>query len=111
MKAESRSAADMRDQLLALFPGYRTHWESPDNPFTAEDGTFSHHGLMIDFTDLLGRNVRGFSEKQIGESCRFIDVSVSIEGPLENAVSTCLLEHLHQIGAWRTLGHRLSKTA
>ena len=32
-------------------------------------------------------------------------------GPLENAVSTCLLEHLHQIGAWKALRPHLGAEA
>jgi hypothetical protein len=110
VRAEPASPVDIRARLLALFPAYRTQRESSDNPYIAEDG-FSHHGLMIDFTEILGRNVRNFSEQQIDALCRLIDAAVSRTGPLENAVSSCLLEHLQQTGAWKTLGHRLSNGA
>lgn len=111
MTTPPRTPSELRDLLYKIFPVYRTHWEDSDNPFISEDGTFNFHGVMIDFTEYFARSLDALSEKQLRELGGLIDAAVAEDGPLENAVSTCLLEHLHQIKASKVLGPFLSPIA
>jgi hypothetical protein len=106
-----RTPAELRDLLCKIVPTYRTHWEDSDNPYISEDGTFSFHGVMIDFTQYFGRSIDTFSEKQMREIGDLINAAVADDSPLENAVSTCLLEHLRQIKASKKLAPFLSSIA
>ena len=106
-----QSPPELRDLLFRIFPAYQPQWESADNPFVSDDGTFSYHGLMIDFTEFFGRNLASLSEKQLREFGGLVNAVVAADGPLENAVSTCLFEHLHQIKAAKALRPFLSPVA
>jgi hypothetical protein len=41
---------------------YRSYWESEENAFISEDGTFSHNSVMTDFTEFFARSLSTLSE-------------------------------------------------
>ena len=98
------AAKDLRDLLFKVFPSFANEWEEDQEDFTL-------HGVLLRFTDYFGKWEEPFSEKQISKLATFINDSVGNDDELENAISTCFLEHLRQIRADRTLLPYLSKLA
>jgi hypothetical protein len=92
--------------LFNIFPEYSA---TVPNPINAEDPSF--HSVLIEFSSDFGRLARGASEKQLRSFALLINAAVENGGGLENAFSTCLLEHLHQIRALQALRPYLSKLA
>jgi hypothetical protein len=107
---ERISPPQLRDALVDIFPGFQQYWEDDENPHL-EAGEFNHHGLMLEFVSYFAKGLAGFSEKQLQRLAIVINDSVSKPGPVENAVSTCFLEHLHQIHAEKALRPFLSSEA
>ena len=104
------SPEQLRDALVAIFPGFKEYWEDDDNPHL-ESGAFTHHGLMIEFTSFFGKELATFSERQLKAFADVVNSAVGQPGALENAVATCFLEHLHQIHANKALNPFLSRQA
>jgi hypothetical protein len=63
------------------------------------------------FAEYFGANSKCFSKKQLCRLGEWLSEAVSVSGPLENAVSTCFLEHVHQLKVDRRLAPYLSKSA
>src|SRR5688500_10144342 len=38
------------EQLVALFPGFRGHWDNPGNCFREDDGSFTSQGVFAEFS-------------------------------------------------------------
>ena len=66
---------------------------------------------MFEFADYFARNYNAFSEKQLQQLGIWINDSVVASGNLENAVSTCFLEHSRQLKVNRVLAPYLSTFA
>lgn len=94
--------------LVEIFPDFLE-----DYPIEAlkEEGSESLHFVMLNFTPYFSRNRRSFSEKQLKAFAVFINEAVVVEDSLENAVSTCFLEHLQQTQSYKTLAPFLSSNA
>ncbi|HTA79548.1 MAG TPA: hypothetical protein VK720_08370 [Terracidiphilus sp.] len=69
------------------------------------------HCVMRHFTEYFGANHPQFSERQLTALARLLDEAVMVNDDLENAVATCMLEHLHQINGCRALSPYLSQKA
>jgi hypothetical protein len=63
------------------------------------------------FTQCFGRVQRALSAKQLKGLGALLSDAVELDDDLENAVSTCFLEHLRQIGGYRALAPFLSERA
>lgn len=100
------SPVELVEVLFNIFPEYRL---PPASPIQGEDPSF--HSVLIDFCTDCGRLVNCASERQLSAFGHLINAVVEKGGDLENAFSTCVLEHLHQIGALQTLRPYLSKLA
>jgi hypothetical protein len=92
------------DALAAIFPEFRGAWEVSEVP-----GTF--HEVMLRFTPFFGSRARFASPEDLNRLGDLINKTVAQDGLIENAVATCLLEHLHQIDAWRAMKPYLSDLA
>ncbi len=57
----------------------------------------SYHSLLNDFIYFYGKNSTTFTERQLRNFAEVINSAVDAGGTLENAFSTCFLEHLEQI--------------
>lgn len=92
--------------LAVLDPTFGTEWEldeyGPD---------FNHHAVMQAFAVHLGRNQTNYSAGQLRTLGDWLNEAISAGGDIENAVSTCLLEHLRQLRLNRALWPYLSKAA
>jgi hypothetical protein len=84
-----------------------------DPPFEAEleiedPEELNHHRVMMIFAPYFAANQHLFSVKQLRRLGEWINAAVSMGGELENAVSTCFLEHARQLKINRTLAPYLS---
>jgi len=68
-----------------------------------ETGDVGLHGVMRHFTEYFGAFGQTFTKGQLQALGRVLDQATVQGGKLENAVSTCFLEHLHQIKSGRIL--------
>jgi hypothetical protein len=71
----------------------------------------TYHSVLREFVPFFGGELASFSQQQIHALSALVNAAVKEDGPLENAFSTALLEHLHQIRAEHALRPHLSKTA
>jgi hypothetical protein len=100
-------AMQLFEVLVRIFPAF-------EQTAVIEDIQESENGLhcvMSLFTVYLGANRGSFSDGAFRNLGNLINEAVSLDDVLENAVSTCLLEHLGQIRAYKLLSPYLSKKA
>ena len=98
------TAIELKNRLTKIFPTF-------DNEWVEDEEINSLHGVLLVFTPYFGSESSKFTEKQIKMLSVLINETVKNEDDLENAVSACFLEHLHQIKAEITLRPYLSKLA
>jgi hypothetical protein len=82
------------EDLFTIFPQYRAAYNGP-----IHDDAPSFHSVLMAFTPFFGGQIASFSEGQLRGFGDLVSDAVAVGGSLENAFSTCLLEHLHQIRA------------
>jgi hypothetical protein len=101
------SPEEVLEQLIAVFPTF-AKWRE-DEGYTSEPPTY--HQIMLGFCQFFGGGVEGFTEQQLRRFAKWVNEAVLDDGPLENAVSTCFLEHTRQIKVNRVLAPYLSRVA
>ena len=111
MTARPETALELWQLLSEIIPTFEGAAPAEDVDHWENNSTSSFHSVMIAFTDHFGEVRTKLSRKQIELLSEFINFSVEADDKLENAVSTCLLEHLHQIEAYKTLAPFLSNKA
>ena len=100
-----QTAKELWTLFTEIFPSFSAYCEEEIEP----DTTF--HFVMMDFTSYFGRYHDTFSESQLKKLGHFINDAVAVDDMLENAVSTCFLEHLRQVRSYKTLSPFLSRQA
>jgi hypothetical protein len=107
---------DTLSQLCEMFPAFKAEWDKEEAP--PEDGLvegvyyeWSHHAVLSAFLVYFARTHPSFSEKQLRHFGDWVDRAVSIDDDLENAVSTCFLEHTRQRRINRVLAPYLARRA
>ncbi len=85
-------------QLCGIFPDFEALWAEEAAP--PEDGLvdgvyyeWTHHAVMRSFLAYFSYHQEQFTHKQLRDIGKWIDRAVSEDDDLENAVSTCFLEH------------------
>ena len=101
----SGSPKEMIDFLVSLDPPFETELEAE----ALEELT--HHQVMMIFARYFSSNQASFSTKQLRRFGEWLNASVAAGGVVENAVSTCLLEHSRQLKVNRILAPYLSPLA
>jgi hypothetical protein len=101
-----QTPGQLLEGLFAIFPQYRAGYRGP-----IHDDAPTYHSVLLAFTPFFGAQLASFSEAQLRAFGELVSTAVAQDGPLENAFGTCLLEHLHQIGAERAFRPYLSKIA
>jgi len=93
---------DTLRRLCELFPTFASWWEGEGAP--PEDGLIdgvyyesTHHRVLAEFCDYFVENHRSFKEQQLKEFGAWIEEAILAGGEVENAVSTCFLEHVRQL--------------
>jgi hypothetical protein len=96
------SLNDTMEFLVALDSAFETELEVEDS----EELTL--HRVMMIFAQYFGANHSRFSQKQLRRLGDWLSTAVSAGDELENAVSTCFLEHARQL---KVLAPQLSQLA
>ena len=96
MSALPQTPAALLEELFAVFPQYRSGYDKY-GPLSDSPPTF--HSILIEFSVFFGGELASFTEAQLRRFGALVSEAVEGGGKLENAFGTCLLEHLHQIGA------------
>ena len=104
------SPGQLRDQLSEIFPAFRDHWDDKDNPFVQDDGSFGYHAVMLNLNDFFAGH-ESWSNEQLRAFSELLNAAVTRDDDLENAVSTCFLEHMHQMKMTKLLSPYLTPEA
>ena len=99
------SPEQLLEELFEIFPECRSSYE----PF--HDDAPSFHSVLLGFSPLVTAVLKTCSKPQLLAFANLVNAAVERGGDLENAFGTCLLEHLGQLGALKTLRPHLSKLA
>lgn len=103
----NRPAEEALRFLAATDPAFRERWDeaghSPDEA--------TPHRVLADFAEHFSRAHHDYSPRQLKALGLWLSDAVATEGPLENAVATCFLEHSRQLRFNRVLAPYLSKAA
>lgn len=90
--------SQLLDRFNELTPGFSDHWESPENLFRDEDGSFTLHGVCAEWSLFFEKASERLNRSQMQKLFDFIERNVSgPDGPrtdLDNALCTCLLENI-----------------
>jgi hypothetical protein len=101
----AESLEDVTKFLVALDSAFAIELE------LEEPGELTLHGVMSLFAQHFGSNGGGYSERQLRSLGGWLSSAVTVPGSLENAVSTCFLEHTRQLKVNRLLAPYLSRLA
>ena len=91
------------NKALTAFTIHRLETENEDE--------LTAHRIMMLFAQYFGANHGSFTKKQLARLGEWLSSSVATGGTLENAVSTCFLEHSHQLKVNRIIAPFLSHDA
>jgi hypothetical protein len=94
-----------KDFLVSLDPAFETELEDE------ADEDLTDHRVMMLFAQYFGANHGSFSSRQLQALGTWLNAAVAAGGELENAVSTCFLEHARQLKVNRVLAPYLSAQA
>jgi len=90
-------------QLCEVFPSFGIWWEQ-EEASPPEDGLvdgvyyeWTHHAVLRQFLSYFSTNHESFTERQLQRFGAWVDNAIAQKGDLENAVSTCFLEHARQV--------------
>lgn len=103
--------------LVELFPEFEKEWQ--DELEGHEDSAnyigyrvdITFHQVIQTFAPYGSKFLETLQPKQLGRFCKFINEAVESGGDLENALSTCLLEHASQLEIIKILKPKLTGAA
>ena len=105
-------------QLCEVFPSFGAWWEKEEEAPPPEDGLvdgvyyeWSHHAVLRQFLLYFSMNHESFTRRQLQRFGAWVDNAIAVKSDLENAVSTCFLEHMRQVKVNRVLAPYLSANA
>jgi hypothetical protein len=105
-------------QLCEIFPSFDAWWQKEEVHPPTEDGPvdgvyyeWTHHAVMSQFLIFFSLNQNAFAAEQLRQFGAWVDQVIATRDDLENAVSTCFLEHTRQVKASRILAPYLSRAA
>jgi hypothetical protein len=103
MNVRATDADQLLDQLRRMFPAFESHSRDGDEDVP------SLHSVMAAFLIWFGINARRQEEVALKQFASFLDQAVAVDDVLENAMTTCFLEHLRQVNSYKILAPHLSK--
>ena len=95
-------------ELSRIIPAFASEWAQD---YGEAESAPNFHQVMHTFTYVFGVARPSLSSSELRSVADLVNACVSSNDDLENAVSTCFLEHLHQIEALRALWPYLSERA
>lgn len=112
MKNPTMTKEEVAKYLIELFPGFSKVWNSGDTLYREEDGSYTYHGLFLEFSVYFRDHFNDFSDEQLKklfskvEGWERKETSSSPkddEQLLSNAVFTCFLENIAGEGFTRRI--------
>lgn len=100
--------SELRALLVQLFPAFDAATDGLE-PMEPEEIPYTFHTVMFDFAPFFAKHQTGFSPRQLERFAQFLVRASASEGSLENAISTCFLEHTRQLKVNRALQPWLAK--
>jgi hypothetical protein len=89
------TAQAILDRLFTLCPDFAVPWDSPDNCFREDDGSFTHCGVFAEFSHYFRDRYERFSPAQVAAVGRFVTKCVAPpDAELSDAAATCFLENV-----------------
>ena len=95
------TARELWIALVELFPGFLDDCAAEKMNETEREGTATPHFVIMRFTPYMGRNREAFSAHQLKALGSLVNEAVVVDDDLENAISTCFLEHLRQVRSYK----------
>ena len=87
--------SDVLARLIAIFPEFRPHWNSTENHFREDDGSFTSFGVFADFSHFIRERFTSLTPDQLGDLGKFVEECMRDESSdLDTAVATCFLENV-----------------
>ena len=100
---------DLVAALIDLFPGFRDEWDEGEG--YGGIGQYNFHTVFMELAPFCSGYLAEASPRTVEAFCTLINNFVASGGDMENAVSTCLLEHSSQVGIAKTIRPHLSQAA
>jgi len=105
------TARELWTRLTTLFPEFTEYHSVEDLEDSERDEAAILHSVMFPFTQFFGGRHTTFTEKRLSTLATLLNEAVALDDVLENAVSTCFLEDLHQIRGYKALAPHLNAVA
>ena len=96
---------EMLLQLQELFPDFSHSWDDEDE-WTGLGRSF--HSVARELAHFFPLQGSSLTDKELHAFAEWINGMAAAGGDLENAISTCFLEHSTQLGVYRLLAPHLS---
>jgi len=100
---------DLVSALIDLFPGFREEWDEGEG--YGGVGQYNFHTVFMELAPVCSGYLAEATPRTVEAFCALINALVAGGGDVENAVSTCLLEHASQVGIAKTIKAHLSQAA
>ena len=100
--------ADLVCVISEILPDFSEEWDNGE-AFCYENGDFSFHSVFMTLGPVSFQLLSNVDVKVIKKFCKLVNRAVEQGGDLENAISTCFLEHASQIGVRKLIAPYLSK--
>ncbi len=104
------SPPELVKRLIEIFPAFAGDWDQGEG-FGYSKGEYSYHSVFLTLGPKSLKLLSEATRKQMQEFCALIDYSVERGSDLENAASTCFLEHASQLGVRKLIQPFLSRKA
>jgi hypothetical protein len=104
------TVAELESTLVGIFPTFAAELAAvADDP--PELGERTLHSVFFEFAPYFSRHVDSFSDKQLEKFGKLLHAALQTNGQLENALSTCFLEHVRQLKVSKQVRRLLRKAA
>jgi hypothetical protein len=89
------TAQDVLGRLVTLFPDFAACWDSPDNCFRDDDGSFTRCGVFAEFSDYFRDRYEQLPTARVADlGCFVTECMTSPDTELGDAAATCFLENV-----------------
>jgi hypothetical protein len=87
--------SEVRDRLIAIVPEFEGQWESDENVFRKDDGSYTFSGVFAEFSHFVRDHFDQLSKAQLHEIGTFISKCIVMPDAIaRDAAATCFLENL-----------------
>ena len=87
---------ELFDRILSIYPQFVDEFDNDEKIET-------YHQIIMDLTPVITGYLEGGSKRSTNLFCNLVNEMMEAGGDLENAISTCLLEHASQVRCHKIL--------